>query len=213
MWSSGKKEQRLTDSGQSVFWFTGVCRGKIDAGSTYAFVSQVLQCTYAFVTQELYQLTFVYMYANTGLHPGKQHLSLVLSDSLIWINLVLSDSRLEFQVILSQMLKTLLHKCSAPPSFLWNITPLSIQLLTQRLDTAAASRQDVCVLLSAVSCRSPGARWPCVGSVVVPARGVHSSWLRSVHFVPFKYETRGKSIWNICMRIKDVCGPGRSDRA
>ena len=28
------------------------------------------------------------------------------------------------------------------------------------------------------------------------------SWLRSVHFVPFKYKMRGKSIWNIWMRIK-----------
>ena len=143
--------------------------------AVHTHLSQVLQCMYAFVTQELYQLTFVYMYANTGLHPGigQTAFEFGLADSLIWMNLVLSDSRLEFQVILSQMLKTRLHKRIA--SFLWNITPLNIQLLTQRLDIAAASRQDVCVLLSAVSCRSPGALWPCVGSVVVPARGVHSS--------------------------------------
>ena len=28
------------------------------------------------------------------------------------------------------------------------------------------------------------------------------SWLRSVHFVPYKYKMRGKSIWNIWTRIK-----------
>ena len=29
------------------------------------------------------------------------------------------------------------------------------------------------------------------------------SWLRSFHFVPYKYEMRGKSIWNIWTRINE----------